>query len=660
MSHSLQIRRLALVIGIMVVVFTGLGARLAYLQTVREDELTRIARDNTRREIILEPRRGEILDARGELLATSQIVKTICADPSLIVNQQAPIARAVAPLLGMDVDDLHRRLMPGIRLQTNLVAVSRGSSTMTNKVVEVPLQYVVLKRLVTVETWKRIEQTMATLDFGYDETKLKRAERQFLDRIRRSAIHPDKQDDQIRIYPQGRLAAHVLGYTTVTNSLFSGKKVRDVHGIEGIERQFNNDLSGQRGWRVMEVDKSLRELVDKRTQDVAPVDGLAVALTLDAFIQHELEDALADAMRKHTPLSAAGVVVRPRTGDVLAMAVLPDFDPNFPGAPGTPSDARRNRLITDRHEPGSTFKVPVISAALDAKAVTLARPFFCENGTWLYAGRTLRDHEGYGSLSVSEIVSKSSNIGAAKVALEVGRTNLWQYIVNFGFGTRTGIELPGESRGRVWPLSDWTPLSITRVAMGHEVDCTPLQMVMSLCAIANDGVLMRPRLVHHLQDHSGRVVVGTEPREVRRVISAEAAHDMVKAMKNVATKQGTAEGAAMERYTVAGKTGTAQKAGTNNVGYLPGKYFSSFIGFFPADNAEVCIAIFLDEPKEGYYGGKVAAPVFRQIAERVASYLNVPPDRPASDTAKAQDGRDQSRSRSSPATVLTQASPSRE
>jgi cell division protein FtsI (penicillin-binding protein 3) len=638
MSHPLHARRLRLIATTLLVVFVGLMGRLVYLQSVREDELTRIARNNTRREVFLEPRRGQILDARGELLAASQIVKTICADPSLIGNQMAPVARALSPLLGMDAAELHRRLTPGVRRETNLVPIAAGSTVFTNCVTETPVQYVVLKSKVPVETWQRIEQTMTNLNFGYDEQTLTRAQRRFLSRIRYSAIFPDVQDDQIRIYPQGRLAAHVLGYTAVTNGLFSGKSVRELLGQEGIERQFDKDLAGQRGWRVIEVDKARRELVDKRIQDVAPVDGLDVVLTLDSFIQHELEDALADAMRKHTPISAAGVVLRPRTGDILAMAVLPDYDPNFPGAKGTTPADRRNRLIADRHEPGSTFKVAVISGALDAKVVRLSDSFFCENGTWFYAGRTLRDHDGYGTLTGEGIVTKSSNIGAAKIALRLGNTNLWQYLVNFGFGTRTGIELPGESRGRVWPTTSWTPLSITRIAMGHEVDTTPLQMVMAISAIANQGTLMRPRLVQRFQDRAGRTVIATEPREIRRVISPAAAADMVKALKTVPTKQGTAEGAALERFTVAGKTGTAQKAGPNNTGYLPGKYFSSFIGFFPADNPELCIAIFLDEPKEGYYGGKVAAPVFRQVAERVASYLNIPPDRPAPDAAKDTNG----------------------
>jgi cell division protein FtsI (penicillin-binding protein 3) len=638
MSHPLHEHRLKLIASTLLVIFVGLMGRLAYLQTVREDELTRMARDNTRREVILHPRRGQILDARGELLAASQIVKTLCADPSIIGNLQAPISRAIAPILGLDPAQLQQRLQPAIRLQTNQVPIAPGSTVFTNEVKEVPVKYVVLKRQVPVDTWERVRQTMTNLNFGYDEKSLPKGQREFLQRARRTAIFPDPQDDQIRQYPQGRFAAHVLGFTTHTNTRFSDKLIRELCGVEGIERQYNSQLTGQRGWRVIEVDKFRAELVEKRTQDVAPVDGLDVVLTLDTVIQHELENALAEALAKHTPVSVGGVVVRPRTGEILAMGVLPDFDPNLPMQRPEDVPSLRNRLITDMHEPGSTFKVPVVSAALDARAVRLQDSFDCEHGTWFYAGRTLRDHDPYGVETVERIITKSSNIGAAKIALRLGNTNTWQYLANFGFGARTGIELPGEVRGRLWPVHMWTPLSITRIAMGHEVTATPLQMVMALSAIANEGVLMRPRLVARFQDRSGRAAAVTEPREIRRVISATAAREMVQALKTVTTKEGTAQGAALDRYTVAGKTGTAQKAGPNGVGYLPGKYFSSFIGFFPADNPEVCIAIFLDEPKEGYYGGRVAGPVFKQLAERIAAYLNIPPDRPAPETARAADG----------------------
>jgi cell division protein FtsI (penicillin-binding protein 3) len=638
MSHPLHEHRLKLIASTLLVIFVGLMGRLAYLQTVREDELTRMARDNTRREVILHPRRGQILDARGELLAASQIVKTLCADPSIIGNLQAPISRAIAPILGLDPAQLQQRLQPAIRLQTNQVPIAPGSTVFTNEVKEVPVKYVVLKRQVPVDTWERVRQTMTNLNFGYDEKSLPKGQREFLQRARRTAIFPDPQDDQIRQYPQGRFAAHVLGFTTHTNTRFSDKLIRELCGVEGIERQYNSQLTGQRGWRVIEVDKFRAELVEKRTQDVAPVDGLDVVLTLDTVIQHELENALAEALTKHTPVSVGGIVVRPRTGEILAMGVLPDFDPNLPMQRPEDVPSLRNRLITDMHEPGSTFKVPVISGALDAGAVRLSDQFDCENGTWFYAGRTLRDHGAYPVMPVERIVTKSSNIGAAKIALRLGNTNTWQYLANFGFGARTGIELPGEVRGRLWPVHMWTPLSITRIAMGHEVTATPLQMVMALSAIANEGVLMRPRLVARFQDRSGRAAAVTEPREIRRVISATAAREMVQALKTVTTKEGTAQGAALDRYTVAGKTGTAQKAGPNGVGYLPGKYFSSFIGFFPADNPEVCIAIFLDEPKEGYYGGRVAGPVFKQLAERIAAYLNIPPDRPAPETARAADG----------------------
>lgn len=630
--HETRLRWIA---GLLLLAFVGLVGRLAYLQFVREDELTQAARGNTRRDELLHPRRGQILDARGELLAASQIVKTVVADPHVIGNQQAPIARAIAPLLGLDPEDLRQRLQPGLIPRTNLVPIAPGSTVFTNVVTNVPLQYVVLKRHVPVETWERVRDTMAKLDFGYDEKALPRSQRQFLDRARRQAISVDRQDDQIRVYPQGRFAAHVLGHTTHVETRFSGRPDRELVGVQGIERQFNRELTGQRGWRVIVRDKRGVEVVDQRHQDVAPVDGLNVHLTLDTFIQHELENALADALRKHTPVSVAGVVVRPRTGDILAMAVLPDFDPNAPGRDLESVAVLRNRLIADMHEPGSTFKAPVIAASLDAGVTRLSDVIHCENGTWFYAGRTLRDVRGHGPLTVEQIVTRSSNIGAAKIALRMGNTNLWQYLDRFGFGQRTGIELPGEVRGWLKAPHTWHPLTITRVAMGHEVTATPLQVVMAMAAIANDGVLMRPRLVTRLQDGAGQVAALTEPRPVRRVVSPEAARQITLALKTVPAVGGTARGAALDHYSVAGKTGTAEKAGPGGVGYITGKHFSSFVGFFPADQPELCIGIFLDEPKEGHLGGQVAGPVFRQLAERVAAYLNIPPDRPAPETARA-------------------------
>ena len=315
--------------------------------------------------------------------------------------------------------------------------------------------------------------------------------------------------------------------------------------------------------------------------------------------------------------------MRPRTGEILAMATLPNFDPNNLAA--SSADTRRNRVIADIAEPGSTFKIVVVSGALNERKVTLADQFNCENGAFSFAGRVLHDHERYGLLSVKNIITKSSNIGAAKVGIALGNQELYDYMREFGFGQRTGLPLPGEVNGLLYPPSKWSKVSIAQIPMGHGVAVTRLQMLQAMAVIANDGWLMRPMIVSRLEDANGNLVAQYTPQRVRQVVSERAAHDMVEALKTVVTDEGTAVKAALEHYTVAGKTGTAQKA--ENGAYVPGKYLSSFIGFFPADNPELCISVVLDEPKGAHYGGQTAAPAFKQIAERAANYLNIRPDR---------------------------------
>jgi len=393
-------------------------------------------------------------------------------------------------------------------------------------------------------------------------------------------------------------------------------------GREGIEQSFDAKLRGVQGWRVTERDGKKREMVMFRDQNVEAQNGLNVVLTIDSVLQHIVEVALADGMEKHSPISISGIIVRPRTGEILAMATLPTFDPNTPG--NAPAEARRNRVVTDAAEPGSTFKIVVVSAALNEKLVSLSEVFDCERGHFYFAGRNLHDHDSYANLSVESIITKSSNIGAAKIGIKLGENRLYDYMRDFGFGTRTAIPLSGESPGILHPVKEWRKVSIAQIPMGQGVSVSRLQMMMAMCAIANGGSLMRPMLVDRLEDNDHNVVAKYTPQRVRQVISETAAKQMVTALKTVVSPEGTAPKAALEHYTVAGKTGTAQKAGPG--GYAPDKYFSSFIGFSPADNPELCIAISLDEPKGGHYGGQTAAPIFHDIAERAANYLNIRPE----------------------------------
>lgn len=576
----------------------GIFYRLTDLQILRHDHLRDTAQENTIRMLSRTARRGEIRDIRGNLLATSLFVKTVCADPSLIADHYHNIASALAPVLGMEESELRQRLQPKIKL-------NEKGQVSTN-------QYVVLKRKVTAQVWKQVEEVMVSVPLpGLDEATT-RNQRAAAKRVRQRAIFVDRDEDQMRVYPGRTLAAHVLGFVA-----------GDSHdGIEGLESTYNPQLTGASGWLVTETDSRKRELVALRQQDVAARNGLNLVLTLDTGVQHILETELFESVRKHQPVAACGLVIRPKTGEVLAMANWPNYDPNQPGS--FPPESRRNRIVTDVMEPGSTFKVVAIAAALNEKQLKLADRFDCERGHFTYAGKVLHDHHPYGVMSAEQILVKSSNIGTAKIAMQLGQESLYDYIRRFGFGAPTAINFPGEVSGIVHPVKRWNKLSITRVPMGHEVAATPLQLVMMMSAIANEGRMMKPMLVSRLEDEQGRVVMRYHPEMMREVIRPETASTLIQALKKVVTDEGTAKAAQLDYFTVGGKTGTAQKPGPG--GYLPGKYFSSFIGFFPANDAQLCIMIGLDEPKGDHYGGQIAGPVFKAVAERSASYLGLKPD----------------------------------
>ena len=614
MTQSFQLRRVLLLMGLLGAAFLGLGYRLVDLQVLRHDELTAKSQGNTQHEYWSAPQRGDILDAKGNPLATSLSANRICANPSVLCGQQALVAHTLAPLLQMDETDLIQKLT--VRITKNA-----AGEMVTNN-----LNYVRLKDNIPDETWQKIQATMTNLTFGFNAPKLSRAERNQLHTLRHYAIFSEAQ--QTRIYPNGALAANVVGFSGAEEFKVGGRAVSQISGRDGIEFSMNKTLSGVSGWRVTETDRQQRELVALRDQDVQPHDGMDVMLTIDAAIQHIVETNLADAMKAHSPISITGIVMRPRTGEILAMATLPTYDPNIPA---TITPESRNRVITDVVEPGSTFKIVVVSGALNEKLVTLNDVFDCEHGHFAFAGRVLHDHESLGLESVQNIIMKSSNIGAAKIGIRLGEKSLHDYASDFGFGQRTGITLTGEANGILYPINKWSKVSIAQIPMGHGVAVTRLQMIMAMGALANNGWLMRPMIVSQLLDHNnGTIVQKYAPQRVHQVVTEATAKLMVEALKTVVTKTGTAPGAALEHYTVAGKTGTAQKV--VNGTYAEHKFIASFIGFFPADNPELCISIVMDEPKEGYYGGQVCGPVFKKIAERCASYLNLPPDKESSVT----------------------------
>jgi cell division protein FtsI/penicillin-binding protein 2 len=612
MPKRQQLHRLVWLAILLCIAFAGLGYRLVDLQVLRHDALSAKAQQNTQREYLLEPRRGDIVDAKGTLLATSVMMKMVCADPRLLGVRQAEVAHALAPLLVENEVKLFQKLLPRLRQNEKHETVTNG--------------FVLLKKKVPVETWEKIQATMTNLSFGLDETKLSRTERAFYRDLRQKAVFA--RDDQMRVYPNQALAAHVLGFATAEEREVDDNAITEISGKDGLELTLDSKLKGVRGWRRTEADRRNHELVPWREQDVEPRDGLNVVLTIDSFIQQMVEGALTEAMERHSPASISGIVVRPRTGEILALASLPNYDPNNAGRASF--EARRNRIITDPIEPGSTFKIVVVSGALNDGVVHLTDVFNCEHKQFHFAGHILHDHESYGDLSVERIITKSSNIGAAKIGIKLGENRLYEYIRNYGFGSHTGIPLQGESVGIVHPVKKWSKVSIAQIPMGQGIAVTPLQMTMAMCAIANQGVLMRPTLVDRLEDGEHHVVVKYSPQRVRQVISEQAAKQMVAALKTVTSPEGTAPKAALEHYTVAGKTGTANKAEN---GVYVRKFFSSFIGFFPADNPEICISVTMDDPKQSYFGGQTAAPVFKEIAQRAAGYLNIrPEDNPASST----------------------------
>lgn len=626
MSNEFKYRRLTLLAFLLVTAFCALGYRLVDLQVRQHEELSAKADDNIKRSSVREPRRGEIRDIHGTRLSASVFVKTICADPTLIGDRQQEVARVLAPWLQMDEAELIKKL------QNRVIRYDEKGQPVHD-------QYVVLQRKVRRETWEQIQSAMTNVAASVDMKGFSREKKRFYWNLRTKAIFADRREDQLRVFPNVGSAAHLIGYVRTDEDTVGRSTVFQTKGLYGIERTFDEVLDGTRGWREYERNSRGHELVRSRRADIEARPGDNVVLTIDAGLQYIVESELIQGWKDHTPVSASAVAVRPQTGEILAMATFPNFDPHHPGM--FQLDALRNRVVSDSYEPGSTFKIVVVAGALNDGLVSLDDQFHCENGAFRYAGRTLHDHGSYGILSVEEIITKSSNIGAAKIGLKMGKERLHKYIRDFGFGKRTGIPLPLEAWGTVHPVKDWGGQTITSVPMGHEVAVTPLQLVMAMSAIANNGKLMRPLLVDHIENSEGKHVRHPSlpadaflPAEAGQAVSPRTAKLMVQALKTVPQKGGTAPKTALEHYTVAGKTGTAQKVGVvgkdrdgkDVMGYMKGAYFASFCGFFPADDPEICILVLFDEPKNGYYGGTVAGPVFQRIARRAAKYLNIPPE----------------------------------
>jgi len=554
--------------------FTGFSARLVHLAVTEHDVWTARAAEKHGIKQIIYANRGMIVDINQQTLADNDPVRNVIADCTLLTNPDEA-ADVLAGPLGLDESELREKLASG-------------------------RHYVVLKKDVPEAAAKAIRNRLSV----------------------RSIRGISFEQDADRVYPNGAMACHVIGFMN-----------GEHHGVQGIEAQEDQYLRGHEGFRYTERDRAGEELVAYRGEERAPRDGCNVRLTVDLNLQNIVETELDAACAEFKPKKAIVIMMRPQTGEILAMANRPNFDPNDVRTKPVSyiqqhEGDMKDCAITDMMEPGSTFKMVTAAAALNEHTVRPDSVIFCENGAFSYGGRYLHDHHPYGDLSVEDILIKSSNIGAAKLAMGLGEQRFYGYIRGFGFGERTGISLPGEIPGLVYPPHRWSKLSITRIPMGQEVAVTPLQTITALSAIANGGHLMMPQIVHDITDDKGQVISTFPPVEIRQVVRTEAAHEVTEALKGVVSPRGTAALAKVSGFVVAGKTGTAEKIDPKG-GYMQGKYIVSFCGFLPAENPAFVCLVMLDDavtkPDENY-GGQVAGPIFSRIGEKAARYLNLEPE----------------------------------
>ncbi|HEY6838156.1 MAG TPA: penicillin-binding protein [Geobacteraceae bacterium] len=417
-----------------------------------------------------------------------------------------------------------------------------------------------------------------------------------------------------RFYPNKEMAGAVIGFTGL-----------DPSGLEGIERKYDSTMLGSNGYLVTERDALGRDIALKGMVVKGASKGNNVVLTLDKNIQYIAEKELGKAVVSSGAKGGIALVMEPRSGKVLAMATYPGFNPNSYASYGP--QFLRNRAITDSFEPGSTFKVFLVAAALEEKVVSPGDGFNCENGSYNIGGRTIHDTHRYGRLSVAEVLKYSSNIGAAKIGARLGSERLYNYLRGFGFGERSGIDLPGEVSGSLRDRNQWFGVDLATISFGQGVTASSLQLATAMSAIANGGVIMKPYLVERITNENGDTLQSFAPRERQRVVSPETARSVAKMLEGVTTEGGTGTNAAVDGYRVAGKTGTAQKVDPITHGYSVDKRTASFLGFVPVENPRLTILVVIDEPKTSPYGGVVAAPAFSGIALQSLCYLKVPQDK---------------------------------
>jgi cell division protein FtsI (penicillin-binding protein 3) len=551
-------------LGIAKILFTALvlliAGRAIQLQVLQGDKLMRLGQRQHLKEWIVLPKRGALFDRSGEPLALSMESQSVYARPRRIE----------------DVDKLSHRLAQILKLRATEVK----------------------------------EKLTGKKSFVWVKRQLSSAEAEKIQALNADGIGMFYEPN--RHYPQGHLAGQLIGFVGL-----------DSEGLEGLELKYNDHIRGESGSSVAERDALGRRVLIQGVEGLHMPPGSDVHLTVDTSIQHMAEKELEGAISKYRAKAGVVIVVEPFTGEVLALANYPSFDPNHYSKHSP--EQRRNRAVTDSFEPGSTFKTILAAAALEEGVVGKEDLFYCEMGKYSYAGKIIHDTHPHGWLSFAKILQVSSNIGFTKVAQKLKKERFFKYIEKFGFGEPTGIDVPGEVAGLVRRPEHWAAVDLATHAFGQGIATTPLQLAMAYAAIANGGFLMRPYVMRRVVGAKGEVLVQNQPHVVRRVISEKTATQLSAMLQDVTTEGGTGTMAYIEGFKVAGKTGTAQKADPLNGGYAAKKRVASFVGFVPANKPRLVALVLIDEPEVNVYGGVVAAPVFRNVAQGALRHLAVAP-----------------------------------
>lgn len=563
-NKDIFIFRLRVAKGIFLFMFFIIFSFLVKIQIVQSEKYVRKEKKSEYKRIVEPGQRGNIYDRNGKILAMSIPVYSVSFDTWMI--------------------NYKKKKDPSYpeKLKKKLSEILGIEEEEIEKKMEKP--YSMIKRELTLEEYKKIKREKIE---GITLTKKYK-----------------------RVYPYGNLASHILGCTNI-----------DEEGIEGIELYYNGLLRGKEGIYLVLKDGSGKLIPSIRKILIAGQKGRDIYLTIDANIQFIVEEEIEKAWKKFNAKSISAIVMNPENGEILAMANRPDFDPNHPGK--FPPSCRRNRAITDLFEPGSVFKIVTATAVIEENIFSPEDIIQCENGKWFVRNHYIHDVHPYKKLTFEEVIIKSSNIGTVKVAMKLGEKKLYEYCKKFGFGEKSGIDLPGEIRGILRPLKMWSSYSITAVPIGQEVGINSVQGIRAMSVLANGGYLVQPHILKEIK-YRGRKIHPFFSRKRKKIVSERTVFIMDRILEKVVSPEGTAPLAYIPGYRICGKTGTAQKA--ENGKYSMTKFVASFIGFLLDNRDKIIISINVDEPQPVHYGGLVAAPIFRNIMLRILQYKNIPPD----------------------------------